>query len=72
MNPLLIPQRIKDTDEFDKLRLIRNHVIDSKNIVKNKISNKIKEIRRPKRILSDEEKEYLAGVIEDVDLSSVP
>ncbi|MBQ6444409.1 MAG: glycosyltransferase [Methanosphaera sp.] len=67
-----IPQQIRESQEFDKLRLIRNNVIDSKNLLKDKLSNKIKEIRRPKRVLSSEDMIELANVIEDIDLDSIP
>ena len=67
-----IPQQIRQTEGFDKLRLIRNNVMDSKNLLKGKLSHKINEIRRPKRILSSEEMIELSNVIEDIDLDSVP
>ncbi|MBO7719365.1 MAG: glycosyltransferase family 2 protein, partial [Methanosphaera sp.] len=67
-----IPQQIRESQEFDKLRLIRNNVIDSKNLLKDKLSNRIKEIRRPKRVLSQEEMIELANTIEDIDLDTIP
>ncbi|RAP53961.1 MAG: hypothetical protein BZ137_04840, partial [Methanosphaera sp. rholeuAM130] len=67
-----IPQQIRQTEEFDKLRLIRNNVVDSKNILKDKLSHKLKEIRRPKRKLSSDEMIELASVIEDIDLDNIP
>ena len=67
-----IPQQIKETEGFDKLRLIRNNVMDSKNLLKDKLSNKVKEIRRPKRSLTSEEMIELANVIEDIDFDAIP
>ncbi|WP_455645354.1 glycosyltransferase family protein [Methanosphaera sp.] len=54
-----IPQFIRDTNEFKKLRKLKHEMSDSKNILKDKINSRIEERRRPKRILTKEQMEQI-------------
>ncbi|RAP45428.1 MAG: hypothetical protein BZ136_08315, partial [Methanosphaera sp. rholeuAM74] len=68
-----IPQQIRDTDEFKKLRILKHKAQDSKNIVMGKLHAKIEQMRKPKRKLSKQEMEELEHAIRSsVDKDSIP
>lgn len=54
-----IPQSIRETNEFEKLRKLKHKFSDSKNMMKDRIKLKIQKAREPKRVLSQKEMEQL-------------
>ena len=58
-----IPENIRNTKEFHKVRLIKHKLVDSKNIYTDKVKYNVKEFFRKKRHLSEEQKKEITLLI---------
>lgn len=59
-----VPEKIRNTNEFNKLRLIKHKVVDSKNIYSDKVNHKLKEFFRQKRHLTEDQKKEIISLID--------
>ncbi|MBQ6218260.1 MAG: glycosyltransferase [Methanosphaera sp.] len=68
-----VPNSIRNTNEFQKARVLKHQFADSKNKFKDKFSQTIKETFRKKRILSKSQKDELIRLInQDNEESTIP
>ncbi|RAP52861.1 MAG: hypothetical protein BZ138_02235 [Methanosphaera sp. rholeuAM270] len=58
-----IPENIRNTKHFDKARLLKRKVEDTKNIYLDKVDNGLKELFREKRYLSEDQKNEIISLI---------
>lgn len=59
-----VPESIRNTDEFQKVRVLKHNFMDSKNKLQDKLYVSVKEMLRKKRHLSDKEKEEIISLIQ--------
>jgi len=70
---LRVPERLRNTEGFNKARKIKHALVDAKGKYSEKIKTNVKEILRKKRHLSDEEKQRIIGLInEDNEKNIIP
>ena len=68
-----VPESIRNTDEFQKVRVLKHNFVDSKNKLQDKVYVSVKEMLRKKRHLSDNEKEKIISFIQaDIDSLEIP